>query len=177
MGIGTLGGGDFFQVGLENFLYKNSEYESQQKNDYKCSFYNFSLLVPYPNNFLVVCICILIFHGIYSPPSQPTNIFLWRAKNLLFDLYLGAWKNSNFLGPFRLGGTLFLFWQRGVRSFSSIKPSMTNHVNSRTVDDKIICFMCACQLFTLLLGNFLFENFLSVQMSIETLEKMFIIVW
>ena len=29
MGISNLGGGDFFQVGLENFLYKNNEEESQ----------------------------------------------------------------------------------------------------------------------------------------------------
>ena len=31
MRIGTLGGGDFFQVGLENSMYKNSEYKSQTK--------------------------------------------------------------------------------------------------------------------------------------------------
>ena len=31
VGIGTLGGGDFFQVGLENSLYKNGEEESQTK--------------------------------------------------------------------------------------------------------------------------------------------------
>ena len=33
---------------------------------------------------------------------------------------------------------------RGARLFSSIKMSMTNRVNSRIVDDKIICFMCVC---------------------------------
>ena len=73
MGFGTLGGGEFFQVGLENSLYKkNSEYESQAKKekDSDCNFYNFSLLVPYPDKFLVVCICIPIFHGIYSPYPQ-----------------------------------------------------------------------------------------------------------
>ena len=32
MGIGTLGGGDFFQVGLEN----SSEYESQTKKIFSC---------------------------------------------------------------------------------------------------------------------------------------------
>ena len=31
MGIGTLGGGDSFEVGLQNSVYKNSEYESQTK--------------------------------------------------------------------------------------------------------------------------------------------------
>ena len=54
---------------------------------------------------------------------------------------------------------------------------MTNHVNSRTVDVKIICFMCLCQLFSFLLGNILFKNFLSVQVSIQILKKVFTIVW
>ena len=31
MRIDTLGGGDFFQVELENSIYKNSEYKSQTK--------------------------------------------------------------------------------------------------------------------------------------------------
>ena len=31
MTIGTLGGGNFFQVALENSMYKNSEYKSQTK--------------------------------------------------------------------------------------------------------------------------------------------------
>ena len=73
MEIGTLSEGDFFEVGLENSLYKkivNMNLKQKKKND---SVYNFSLLVPCPNIFLVVCIFILIFHGIYSP--LPTNIF------------------------------------------------------------------------------------------------------
>ena len=31
MSIGTLARGDFFQVGLENSMYKNSEYKSETK--------------------------------------------------------------------------------------------------------------------------------------------------
>ena len=54
---------------------------------------------------------------------------------------------------------------------------MKNHVNSRIVDGKIICFMCVCKLFSLLLEDFLFENFRSVQVSIEALKKVFTIVW
>ena len=70
--IGTLGGGDFFQVGLEDSLYK-------KKDDSNFISFNFSHLVPYTNNFLVACICILVFHGLYSlPPS--TNIFFVGAK-------------------------------------------------------------------------------------------------
>ena len=63
---------------------------------------------------------------------------------------------------------------RGARPSASIKPSMTN---SRIADGKIIYFMCACKLFPLLLENFLFENFLSVQVSVETVKKVFSIVW
>ena len=43
MRIGTLGGGDFFQVGLENSMYKNSEYKSQTKK-----------MILIPNIFFVV---------------------------------------------------------------------------------------------------------------------------
>ena len=39
----------------------------KQKNDSDCNLYYFSILVPYPNNFLVPCLCILIFHGVYPP--------------------------------------------------------------------------------------------------------------
>ena len=58
----------FFQIKLENSLYKISEYKSQakKKNDSDCNFSIFSLLVSCPNEFLVVRICILIFHSIYQ---------------------------------------------------------------------------------------------------------------
>ena len=77
--IGILGGNwhfgwrCFFSGGTWKFptYIKNSEYESQtKKNDSNCNFYNFwPLLVPYPNNFLVVCLFVLIFHGLYTPPQ------------------------------------------------------------------------------------------------------------
>ena len=92
----------------------------KQKNDFDCNFYHASLLVLCPSNFLVVYLCILIFHGIYpSPPTQP-QVFLLYWVELI-----------SFLGE-------------GARPFSSMKPSMTNHVNSRIVDAKIICFMYEC---------------------------------
>ena len=47
----------------------------QKKNDPNCNFYNFSLLVPYPNKFLVICICIL-FSMVYTP-SHSQIFFLW----------------------------------------------------------------------------------------------------
>ena len=63
-----LGSKSFFRWDLKTLCIKNSEYESQaKKNDSDINCYNFSLLVPLPNKFPVVFICILIFHGIYSP--------------------------------------------------------------------------------------------------------------
>ena len=88
MGIGTLGRGDFFRWDLKTPCIKNSEYKSQaKKNDSDCNFYNFSLLVPYPNKFLVVCICIVIFHGIFSPYLQ---IFFLSVELIFFFSYLEA---------------------------------------------------------------------------------------
>ena len=173
--IGILGGNwHFFQVGLQNSLYKkivNKYLKQKRNNDSDCNFYDFSLLLPQPNKFVVVCICIVIFHGIHSP--LPTNIFLWGAKYFFVSCSQGLGILQSSWGPSALGGPNFLFQRRGARPFSSIKPSMTNHVNSRTVDGKIICFKCACKLFKLLLCNFLFENFLSLQVSIETPKKVF----
>ena len=105
--------------------------KKKKKFDSNCNFYHVSLLIPYPSKFLVVCHCILIFHGIYLPPT--TNIFLYCGELISF-----------------LGG--------GARPFSSIKPLMTNHANS------------------LLVENFLFENFWYVQVSIQTLKKVFMVV-
>ena len=51
-------------------------------------------------------------------------------------LVVQAEKISNFLGLSVLGATLL---REGARLYSPIKPSMTNHVNSRIVDGKIVC--------------------------------------
>ena len=99
-------GGIFFRWDSKTSCIKNSEYKSQakkKKNDSNCNFYNFSLLVPYPNKFVVVCICIIILHGIYNP--QPTNIFYCGGLIFFFHiLQLGAGNISNFLGTFCIGG-------------------------------------------------------------------------
>ena len=78
----------FLWWGLKTPCMKSSEYKAQakkkkkkkkeKKNDSDCNFYYFSLLVTYPNKFVVVCICIVILHGIYSP--YPPKIFLWEAQ-------------------------------------------------------------------------------------------------
>ena len=60
----------FFRQDLKTPYIKNSECDSQakkKKKDSNCSFYNFSLLVPCHSKFMAVCICILIFHGVYYP--------------------------------------------------------------------------------------------------------------
>ena len=102
----------FFQVGFENFLYKNSEFESK-KNYFDRIFYNFSLLVPYPKNFLVACIYILVFHGIYSL-SPSTNNFLLGLKSF-FYLVARVWENFRFLGDFFYWGDLICFFGEGGR--------------------------------------------------------------
>ena len=62
MGIGTLGGGDSFEVRLENSLYKNSEYESQTKKMIQ--------IVIQLSGSLYLYLCIIIFHDIYSPTKK-----------------------------------------------------------------------------------------------------------
>ena len=93
----------------------------KQKIDSIYSLCKASFLVPYPNKFLVVSICILILHGLYSP--LPTDILLWGAKYFFCVLKLGAGKISNFLETFCTGRDIISFWLRAARPFSSIKPS------------------------------------------------------
>ena len=163
----------FFQVGLENSLCKYVNMNTNLKQKVSLVVIStISHLVPYPNNFLAVCICVLIFHGIYSTPTPPTNISFMGA-NFFLSCSKGLGKFQISWGPLVLGGPNFLF---GRKVFFSLKPSMANHVNLRKVNGKLICFMCVCQLFSLLLGNFQFENFLFVQVSIQTLKKVFTVV-
>ena len=117
----------------------------KQKKYFNCNVDNCSLLVLYRNNFSDSLYLYPYFLWHVLPHSQ---IFIFVRAKFFFG--------SNCL--FRRGGT---------RPCSSIKPSQTNHLNSRIVNCKIICFTCVCKLFSLLLGNFLFENFLSVQVSIK----------
>ena len=138
LGIGTLGGGDFFQVGLENSLDKNNEYKSQAKKYSDCNFYNSSLLVPYPNKFVVF---VFVFSMVYTPPYPQFCFFVF----FIFSCLVARdWEYFRFLGDLLYWEILISFLERGARPFSSIKPSVTNHVDSKTVDGKIICFMCAC---------------------------------
>ena len=95
----------------------------QKINDSNCNFYNFLLLVPCPNNFLVLCICILIFHGIYSTQSTQKYCLLCGLK--IFS-YLAArnWQNFKLLGTFCIGGPNFLFGREEASSFSSISHQL-----------------------------------------------------
>ena len=59
-----------------------------------CNFYNFSLLAPYPNKFLIVCICILV-SMVYNPPYP--QIYFFCVGDFFFRvLQLGAVKISIF---------------------------------------------------------------------------------
>ena len=74
-----------------------------------------SLLAPYPNKFAVVCICIVIFHSIYSPLL--TNIFLRGAKFFLC-LVARGWKYFKLLGDFLYWRVLIFFLgERGLAIF------------------------------------------------------------
>ena len=136
-----------------NLKKKRKKRKKERKNYSNCNFHHFSLLVPWPNNFLVVCLCILIFHGIVN-----LNFFLSCSQGLV-----------KFQMPWDV-----LCWGT-LRT--SIKPSMINHVNLRIVEGKIICFMCVCYFFSLLVEDFLLENFLSILVSIQKFKKMFTIIW
>ena len=86
---------------------------------------------------------VLLFSMVYIPPTNK-YFFVCGAKFFLCVLQLGAGNISNFLGTFCImNGVLISSLGGGARPFSSIKPSITNQLNSRTVDGKIICFMCA----------------------------------
>ena len=110
---------------------KISQYKSQaKKKKIPIVISTISLLVPYPNKFVVVCICIVIFCGGLN--------FFFVSCGLGLGIFQISW------GPSVLG-VLISFLGEGARPFCSIKPSMTNHVNSRTVDSKIMFHvMCAC---------------------------------
>ena len=71
-------GGFFFRRDLKTSCIKNSECKSQAKKKKKIQIVisTISHLVPSPNKFVVVCICIIIFLGLYSPQ----DFLLWGAN-------------------------------------------------------------------------------------------------
>ena len=79
--------GNFFQVGLENFLYKNCHFESEtKKKDFCC----FSLLVPYPknnSNLFYLKIWVKFQYCLGVTPWKCKWCFIWTLKMclLLFD--------------------------------------------------------------------------------------------
>ena len=112
--------GWFFLGGTWKLRAKNSKYTSKKKkkNDPNCNCYNFLLLVPCPNKFVVVCIYIFIFHGIYSPLS--TNISSCRGLIFFcffcFCLYLVArgWEYFKLLGNLLYCGVLISLLGEGA---------------------------------------------------------------
>ena len=103
--IGILGGIRHFRWGwffsgetwkLPVWKTVNANLKQKKKKDFDCNFYNFSLLVTYLNKFLIVCICILIIHGIYSLyPLHSLRIFrLWVSIKTLEKVLLLFGSNS-----------------------------------------------------------------------------------
>ena len=85
--------GDLGQLSGSLHLYPYLQYIVNTNVKPKIDLDWFSLLVPDPSNFLVVRICILIFHGVYS--------------------YLVAkdWENFRFLGNLLYFGDLISIWE------------------------------------------------------------------
>ena len=151
----------------------------QKKNDSDCNFYNFSLLVPNPNNLLVVCLCISIFHGIFTPAKKISLFFSVWLKQFFASCSQGLEKCEISWGPSVLGEAISFSGERGWIIFfhKAINDQSCKFVNARIVDDKIICLMCVCLLFSLLVENFPVKNFLSVQVLSQTFKRVFAIAW
>ena len=133
-----------FQVGLENSLYKNSEFKSQTQTVIPIAFSTISHFWSPTLTTFRQPVYVSLFFMVYTSSPHPQTFSLWGLKSFLScSQELGKFQIS--WGPFLLGGFNFLFWRgRWARPFSPIEPSMANHVNSRTVEGKIICFMCVC---------------------------------
>ena len=113
-----------------------------------------------------------LFSMVYTPPRP------FCGANFSSCLMARGWENLKFLGDLLFLGNNILFG----RGYAIIFHKASNDqscklINSRIVDGKIICVMCVGLLFSLVVENFPLENFLSVHVSIQTLKKVFTIVW
>ena len=150
----------FFKCDLKTLCIKNNEYKSQAKKMIQVvisTISHFWFLDPIT---FWQPVFVPLFSMVYTPPTLKYFLQrgLRRAQSFLC-LVARDWEDFKFWGYLLYWGDLISFLEEGARP-SSIKPSMNNHVNQKIVDGKIICFVCTKH-FTLLIGNFLFENFLS----------------
>ena len=109
----------FFRWDLKTPSIKSSEYISQakKKKDSHCNFNNFSLLVPQPDNFVVVgCVSVSLFSMVYTPPS-PQIFFLWGAKFFFTSCSQGMGIFQISWGLSVLGGPNFLSGRGGLGHF------------------------------------------------------------
>ena len=132
----------FFRWDLKTPFIKNSEHKSQIQIRGSLYFY---LYFPW-----------------YIPPNP--QIFFYGELKFVFV------SCSKGLGIFQISwrpsvlGVLISILGEGARPFSSIRPSMANHVNSK---EQLMAKLSASCV------HFLFGNFVSIQVSIETLKKVF----
>ena len=87
----------------------NNNNNNNNNSDSNCNFYSFSLLVAYPNNYLVVCIFVSLFFMVYTP-LHPQIFF---CGGWTFFLYLIARGLENF----KFHGDL-LYWVDLIYFFS-----------------------------------------------------------
>ena len=117
----------FFSWDLNMPCTKNNEYGFQTKIMILNVFHYWSRTLKTVWKSVLVS----LFFIVYSTPTR--NIFLSRGLKCFCFLQLGARKFQISWGPSVLGEPNFHFRRSRVGLFSSIKPSMTNHVNSRIV--------------------------------------------
>ena len=82
MGIGILGGGDFFQVRLENSVYKKSEYKFQAQQIIQIVISIISHFWSPTLTNLWYYVFVLLFSMVYTPPYP--QIFFCGGLNFFF---------------------------------------------------------------------------------------------
>ena len=119
----------FFRWDQKTPCVKNSEYESQTS---KMILTLISTIPHFWSPALTTYVSLYLYPYFpwYILPPPPTIFFSVGLKVFYISCSQG-------LGA---GGPVFLFGRRGIRPFSSIKPLLTSHVNSRIVEGKICVF-------------------------------------
>ena len=87
----------------------------QTKNNSDCQFYNFSLFVPYPSNFMVVLdVLVSFFPMVYTPPTHKYFFVVVKIFFVSWSQGLGKFQVS--WGPSVLGDLISILGDGGRRA-------------------------------------------------------------
>ena len=113
-----------------------------------------------------------LFFMVYTLPTICGTNFFFISYGQGLGKFEISWRPSVF-------GEQYPFWEGGyaIIFHKASNDQSCKLINSRIFDGKIICVMCVGLLFSLVVENFPLDNFLSVHVSIQTLKKVFTIVW